>query len=229
MLDVADIDGTRDMWSQAAWDSLAQFHGRSTNEAVAYLGRYRAAELGANLGPVVRPPLDSRTSLAVLDAVGPQALKKRIAAGTMPAVAWAEVRDQVIAEAHKIIMAGGRGTVRESARQDTRAIGWRRVGGTDPCTFCAMLISRGPAYTSEAKALAKGNGDPYHPHCMCTVEVLYGDWKPTAQEQRFIDAYYDVAEQVSAEDQPRTAATILHRLREQGNFRDSGPRRRKTD
>lgn len=227
-LDVANIDATRGVWQQEAFRAIAQFHGTSTNEAVAYLGRYRAAEIGTRTGPVLTAPLSPQTSMSVLDAIGPQALKKRIAAGVMPDVAWLEVRDQVIAEAHKIIMAGGRGAVRESARQDRRAIGWRRVGGPDPCTFCAMLISRGPAYTTEARALAKHDGDdPYHTHCMCSVEIVYGDWQPTTQEQGFIDAYFDAAEAANDAGQPRTAGTVLHRMRERGEFRDSQSRRRK--
>ena len=91
----------------------------------------------------------------------------------------------------------------------------------NPCAFCAMLVSRGPAYTSEAAALAQGNGDPYHKKCGCTVEVLYGPWVPNETEQGFVDAYFDAAEAANAAGQKRTADTVLWRMRQGGSFTDS--------
>ena len=46
---------------------------------------------------------------------------------------------------------GGRETVMASAEASGRR--WRRVSDGNPCSFCAMLVARGDAYTSEKAAL----------------------------------------------------------------------------
>lgn len=78
-----------------------------------------------------------------------------------------------------------------------------------------------PVYTSAKKAgLRASDGKKYHPHCGCTVEVVYGDWEPTQQEQQWIDEYYKAAESLP-ERTPRTAQDILPIMRRNGAFRDS--------
>lgn len=42
--------------------------------------------------------------------------------------------------------------------------------------LAAVSQTRGPVYTSAEKAgLSAKTGKKYHPHCGCTVEVVYGD------------------------------------------------------
>lgn len=226
LLDPADIAGTRDMWQGRMLQIVQDNHGLSQKAAVEYLGKYRLAEIGSETGPVIRPGLDVAATRGVLDAAGPQAFKRRIGQDIPQLVAFKQASDQVAAAARRAIMAGGRGAVRETGAADSNAIGWRRVTGPDPCTFCAMLASRGPAYTAEAKALADGNGDPYHTHCHCTVEIGYSDWVPTEQEEQFIDSYHEAAEAAEDEGQTRTQQSVLWRMREKGSFRDSQSRRR---
>lgn len=53
--------------------------------------------------------------------------------------------------------------------QDHQALAWARIAGEpSPCSFCAMLISRGPVYRSEAKAdfLA-------HDNCKCLAVAVF--------------------------------------------------------
>ena len=226
LLDPSDIDGTRALWLQRMTQIVQKNHGLSERAAVDYLAKYRLAEIGTVDGVIVRPGLDVAATQGVLDAAGPQGFKKRIREGTPQLVAFKKASDEIAAEARKAIMSGGRGAIRATGAQDVRAIGWRRVTGPDPCTFCAMLASRGPAYTSEAKALADGNGDPYHGNCHCTVEIGYSDWVPTRQEEQFIDAYHEAAEAAEEDGQTRTAQSVLWRMREKGSFRDSQRRRR---
>jgi len=221
LLDPADIDGTRAQWMARMVDIIARYYNVSQAEARSYLARYRLAEIGTAGGVVVEPSMNLTVVTGVLDATGPQALKRQVKQGASQYGAYQQVRTQIAAEARKMIMAGGRSLLRATGDRDTRAIGYRRVAQGQCCTFCAMLVSRGPAYTSEAKALAKGNGDPYHLHCHCTVEIIYGDWEPTEQEQQWADAYYDAAEAAQAAKQPRTAGNILWRMRQDGQFRDS--------
>jgi hypothetical protein len=225
ILDVDDIDGTRRAWERQMSGIIAKYHQVSQVQAAQYLSQYRLAELGTTAGQVNRVSLDLATDMAVLDANGPQAFKKRIGQGQTPFQAQHAAQGLVMAQTRKMILAGGRGLIRESGRADSRAIGWRRKSDGDPCTFCGMLVSRGPAYTSEAKALAKGNEDPYHPNCGCTVEIVYGDWMPTEEEQKYVDSYFDAAEEADKIHGRRTADTVLHRMRDNGSFRDSPARR----
>lgn len=225
LIDVDNIDTAREQWNVSMVGTIAKYHNVSQQQAVVYLDDFRQAELGRVVGPTERPPFDVRLTMGVLDASGPQALKRAIGNGELPASAYERIGRQVMAETRKLIMAGGRGVVRASGQADSRAVGWRRVSDGDPCTFCAMLVSRGPAYTSEAAALAMGNADPYHKRCGCTVEIIYGDWVPTPTEQRYVDAYFNAAESADADGVPRTADEILVRMRTSGDFTDSRARR----
>lgn len=225
LLDVANIDGTRASWERAMTSIIVRYQGLSTQAAEDYLARYELAELVSRVGPIARVQLDLSASLGVLDAAGPQALKRSIGRGVNPIVAYENLARSVRQETQKLILSGGRGTIVGAAQRDSRAIGWRRVSDGDPCAFCAMLVSRGPSYTSEAAALAKGNADPYHKGCGCTVEVLYGPWTPNEAEQVYVDQYYTAAEAADAAGEPRTADTVLYRMRADGGFRDSPARR----
>lgn len=66
---------------------------------------------------------------------------------------------------------GGRETLLQAVRQDSeqsrRRIGWARVGSGSPCSFCAMLISRGAVYGERSGAFQS------HDHCSCTLEPQF--------------------------------------------------------
>lgn len=114
---------------------------------------------------------------------------------------------------------GGRQTVMDSAEASGR--GWRRVSDGNPCAFCALLVSRGAAYTSPESALtvvgrgqeirqgprrrggqakgrrargSRGLGEKFHDHCGCTVAEVIGVWTPTEAEQQYIDLYNQASE-----------------------------------
>ncbi len=147
-------------------------------------------------------------------------MKWHLASGDTPEDAYRKARELFLGVFHEAVLTGGRSAIEHWAQQDTRAIGWRRVSDGDPCAFCAMLVTRG-VYTSAKKAgLRASDGKKYHPHCGCTVEVVYGDWEPTQQEQQWIDEYYKAAESLP-ERTPRTAQDILPIMRRNGAFRDS--------
>jgi len=66
------------------------------------------------------------------------------------------------------VLDGGRETLMASVRDDRRARGWARVTSAEPCSFCAMLASRGPVY-------GERTGDfQSHDHCACNLEP--GAW-----------------------------------------------------
>lgn len=84
----------------------------------------------------------------------------------------------------------GRDTITSAMRRDSRTRVVARGLGPNPCHFCAMLASRGWAYTSgkaaverskasQEKARAKGAAEEdihkYHPHCHCYPIVRWVD------------------------------------------------------
>ncbi|MFY1688171.1 hypothetical protein [Plantactinospora sp. WMMB782] len=90
------------------------------------------------------------------------------------------------AASERIALNGGRGKVWDLAGKDKRVLGYIRVSQTGtPCSWCAMLISRGPVYRSResgsvlsagSRSVRKGTyeeGDLYHDNCKCTVEPVY--------------------------------------------------------
>ncbi|KAB5606685.1 hypothetical protein EHS19_06735 [Bifidobacterium jacchi] len=100
----------------------------------------------------------------------------------------------------------------------SRADGWRRVSDGDPCAFCAMLVTRGPVYTSRDKALHTTNPAPgipsgtlhkYHPplrmHRRDRLRRLAAHRTGTAMDRRLLSRRRKPARQNAAHRQNRTA------------------------
>lgn len=82
----------------------------------------------------------------------------------------------------------GRDLINYAAGRDKRVMMWARGTGPNPCAFCAMLASRGFAYTSRARAMttkggSKNSASPfggasvqsYHPNCHCYPVIRWVD------------------------------------------------------
>lgn len=220
-LNLADLDASQPVWKQTMLNLLETWYHISQQEALLYLPQFRQAELEGGSGIRVSVPRFDRDAVGgQLDWMGSTNIKWHISMGQTQQDAYEAARRLFLGAFHEAVLAGGRGTVQEWARKDPRAIGYRRVADGNPCTFCAMLVGRGPVYTSERKALSQRGGGAYHPHCGCTVEVVYGDWKPDRQERRYVDDYYRAAESLP-KGEPRTYDRILPIMRRQGSYRDS--------
>lgn len=77
------------------------------------------------------------------------------------------------ASADRLVKNAGRGPVFHLIDNDRRAIGYVRMSTTGtPCGWCAMLISRGFVYKSEASA-TYADGDKYHDNCKCVAVPVY--------------------------------------------------------
>lgn len=84
------------------------------------------------------------------------------------------------------IMSSGRRVIRQSGLRDKRRKAWMRITGPHPCSFCAMLASRGAVYKSEKSA--GGDGNMYHANCHCHVVPVWTDnWAYSKRDQYFID------------------------------------------
>lgn len=122
----------------------------------------------------------------------------------------------------------GRNTIIESADASGRR--WRRVSDGNPCAFCAMLVGRGPVYTSgdaAGQVVGRGKngrtrgtrplGATFHPHCGCSVVEQIGPWTPTAEEEQCRDLYHAATDACDAEGLPRTAKNVQSKMRELGH------------
>ena len=136
--------------------------------AAAYFQSFRTAErIGGTAAPVVSTfdigaTARAETSLQVTGYV----TTERLTALRHPDPArTALVRVSGAVARH--VLDGGRETLLASVRADRRALGWARATSGNPCSFCAMLASRGPAY-------GERTGDfQSHDHCACSLEPVY--------------------------------------------------------
>ena len=228
-LQLSDLDGSFPRWATIQLGILRRYYDRSKTAAAAYVREYRGAEIGATAGVIISPAFPTAEMLNVIRVGGPVALKQAIKKGTNPDVAYAHGFDRLSGLVNRQVLAGGRSLVDETTAKDSGAVGWRRVSDGNPCTFCAMLVSRGNVYrskrTTEGNILrpSRSGGEKllFHGHCGCTAEIVYGEWIPTETEQRWVDAYDKAAKEADAAGEARTQDTILHRMRRDGDFRDS--------
>lgn len=219
-LDPADLPGTRDEWLSLQVRLLRTFDEQSARLAAAYVAQYRTTE-GHPGGPVVgADEFDAPRVASSLGYLGPGKIAILLDAATDdsdpdadapdPGAAKDRVRSGVAGAVMRHALQGGRRVVDLSTLANPRSVGWRRVSDGDPCGFCLMLVSRGPAYRSESSA---GEGRDWHDRCGCSAEEVFGTWRPNERESTYIDAYDTAAEKV---DGPRTQESVLPQLRALG-------------
>lgn len=234
-LDPSNLDGSGISWLAQNVALVNQFQAQSSATTSAYIDRYRDAE-SAGAGPLLTPSFDASLTSQILLVAGPIRVKNFVGAGMSGSAALARAKSGYTGMLRRQVLMGGRETVDLTAGQDQQAIGWRRVSDGHPCTFCAMLCSRGPVYRSSASANGDverdsrggGRGMHFHAHCGCSSEIVYGSWEPTTQEQGFIDSYQRAAKQATAAGEARTQDSVMHRMRSSGDFRDSPAVRNQT-
>lgn len=226
LLDPSDLDGAEPAWMAANLMSLRPHWEDSQRLAEAYIREYRAAE-GVSPSVVVRPDWDQRYMAENLHMAGPVRVKLLVGSGMAGDAAALAAVTKFSGITKRAALSGGRLMLHETARRDPTAIGWRRVTDGDPCTFCAMLATRGPVYGKDT-VLSTGEGLRYHGSCGCTAELVYGHWEPSPVEQLYIEEYRRAAEEADALGLPRTQETVLPRMRSGGVFSDSPLVRNKT-
>ena len=102
------------------------------------------------------------------------------------------IYDELTAISEAMVLNTGRDTVTGAVAQDKKARGWVREVKPGACSFCLLLATRtqGPLYTSEDKALFKGEStDKYHTLCRCLAVPVFGTYEPTAH-MREVTALY---------------------------------------
>lgn len=221
-LDVADLDRSTPGWLLANTNATRLYFDESVTAATAYYSAYRQAEIGQVAAIGWRPQFDVDVNRNALLLAGPVRVKTLIGTGVAPDAAKAAVLTAFIGIMRRQTLMGGRFSIDGFEQRDERARGWRRVTDGNPCTFCAMLATRGPVYGSrEIAEQIGGNGLRYHANCGCTAEPIYTVWEPSAREREFIRDYEAAAQEADDLGLPRTEQNVLPRMRRLGEFRDS--------
>lgn len=219
LLNPADLDGSEAAWLAANLAALRPHWEESRQLAATYVREYRAAEK-ASPSAVVRPEWDPRYMASNLHMAGPVRVKLLVGNGMSGEAAALAAITKFSGITKRSTLSGGRLLLHETTRRDSSAVGWRRVTDGDPCTFCAMLATRGPVYGNDT-VLSTGEGLRYHGGCGCTAEIVYGHWEPSPVEQLQIEEYRRAAEECDDAGLPRTQKNILPRMRANGVFADS--------
>lgn len=207
---------TRWLTQQVALSGL--FDQRSAAMAAEYIQKFRIAE-GFPAGPVVAVQDFSREQAREsLDYNGSSKVKFLVEHGVAPAAALSQVAPNLMAASQRLALGGGRRVLDQSALANPESIGWRRVSRGGACSFCAMLISRGPEYRDEKSA---GEGRHWHKRCSCSVEEVFSSWTPSREEKGYLDSYNDARRSLAAEGKATDTSSILGAMRQGGGFTDS--------
>lgn len=239
MLDPDDLDLSRPAWIAASVRAAELQFAQSADVARSYVTSYQAVEVPGLDEVVVVPSFNARRVAHDLDLAGPQYIKSLVRdQGLDPYEAHQAAQSRLMGIGRKHAADGGRSLIEQTTGQDQRSIGYRRVTGPDPCTFCAMVASRGASFGSqrsnsifsnqETALISERTGKQYHLHCMCTSEIVYGEWIPTPEEQVYVDSYERAALEIDAQNLPRNQENVLSLMRadDDAAFRDSRIRRR---
>ncbi|MEX5637411.1 hypothetical protein [Parafrankia sp. FMc2] len=168
-------------FAEAAVRLVLQRHETSSGLGAGYYRRFRTAEgVGGEMIPRLAPRLGVGLIQAALFATGLAGTRRAIGAGQAPAQARATGLVQAAGAAARLVLDGGRRTVDDTVRADPKAQGWVRVTSGQPCAFCAMLASRGPAYKSDRTSRFQA-----HDHCACTSEPVFEGSELPAENRRW--------------------------------------------
>lgn len=170
-LDTGRLDLTFPGWAAAVARLIRANNGISAALAARYLRAARAAQRVPGEATVVPagPPSDEQLA-TVLRVTSVVAMKSATARGVPTSQASTNAFVLSSGEATRLVLAGGRDTIRESVAADDYGHGWRRVTSGRACEFCLMLAGRGAVYREDTADFAS------HGHCGCTAEPV---WDPT--------------------------------------------------
>lgn len=163
LFDTQNADRTWPAISSMLAAMARQQHTASATLANAYYdqARVEADAPGFHI-PVTPADLAAELLKVVLDATGIAAFKRAISLGKTPEQALQIASVMLAGSVSRLALSGGRDAILGNVQQDRQAVGWARITDKDPCAFCAMLSSRGPAYRSKQTASFQA-----HDHCAC--------------------------------------------------------------
>lgn len=195
-------------FEDAAAKLVVAYRARIVALAGAYVSAARKEGLGSGLpsgllrsAPLLLPGRLSRG----LGFAGEGVYQRVLSEGFGEARAMQVAEQTLLGTLMRYGFEGSRETVRLTVEGDRRSYGWMRVTDSDPCSFCAMLASRGPVYSTEKDAqwIAGIPGTSYHNACQCVVVARYkDDSTPQADAYRLL---WDEATKDLSNDEARKA------------------------
>jgi len=199
LFDAGDLEATFTRFAAAAEILIRQRHGDSSGLAAAYFERFRSTEgvAGAAVARLAEPPppVLVRETLRLTGLAG---ATNAIQAGQGAAQASRNGLVRVAGAVTNLVLGGGRRTLVESVRADRQAQGWQRVTSSSPCAFCAMVASRGPAFTSQRSARFEA-----HDHCSCSAEPYYRGSTALSRNADLAEAWKTAQRQAGDADELR--------------------------
>lgn len=146
------------------------------------------AELGRIAG-VDPSDLDDEQVESNLNTTGIGSFQRAVRAGQTPDRAVDTMAVNLAGSATRLAQEGGREVVRDAVEGDDEAIGWIRIPDADPCSWCAMMASRGAVYRSagtagrDKNARFDGEGQfKWHDHCGCTAQPVFDPDDPRLEK-----------------------------------------------
>jgi hypothetical protein len=187
LLDPEAIDATFGRWLATVEPIVQRQRQVSARVAAQYLIQYRAAEIGAEAAftPTLAGALPTRLLRTSMLVTGPAQIRSKLSAGAPLVQVMSDAEASAAAAAMRHTVNAGRDTILDTVNNDRRAHGWQRVTSANPCSFCALLATRGAVYRSE------GRGSfPSHDACLCAAQPVYNaDEPPAPGVERFRQIY----------------------------------------
>ena len=183
LLDVANVDATFGNYYDSMKKVLtARRTVSSSLGASLYSGIRKDVGIKSQFTPLLDAAINEKQLFTSLLVTGPISIKRSIASGASLEQANANALSSTIRASQRHVANGGRGTIINAAKRDKSAKGWARLTDSKPCSFCAMLASRGPVYKSEQTSRFRS-----HDGCGCSavpVVDLEAPWPGRAEEFR---------------------------------------------
>jgi hypothetical protein len=174
LLNPLDLDATAAAWLRQTLALILRRRTESVQRSTTYYAAFKTAETGEFGTPhITLPDVPHDPIITSLTVTGPIKVKQLTARGETAMQAARMALPEVTRAATRHVLNGGRGFIEAAVEQDRTALGWARVTDGDPCAFCAMLASRGPAYKSRDSALETDSGQRYHDGCSCVTEPQF--------------------------------------------------------
>lgn len=187
LLDPAALDSSFPDYARAAQVVIEARREQSVALSSAYLSAFREAEGVPSSVPLTiarAAELERERLLTALLVTGPVEIKRATRTGKPPERAAERGLVASAGAAKRLVLDGGRETLAETVRRDPAARGVARVTDGSPCSFCAMLASRGAVYAEDTAAFRA------HDACGCTAEPVYGeDYSLPGRAQEFADLW----------------------------------------
>lgn len=170
LLDPEKMTATFPTWLAAQSALIRRDNARSATLAASYLKAARLAS-GVPGSPEIHmasePPAPQIA--AAMQATARAGYYAALRYGRTPEQARKVALVKTLGSTGRLILAGGRDTVRGSLVADRKGRGWRRITGSKPCEFCELLAGRGAIYSAETVDFRA------HDHCACTAAAVYSD------------------------------------------------------